>query len=273
MDHKLRLAILDMNAGRPNQGMRCIRELVQRYSCEFEIEEFDVRTKHELPGLDFDVYVSSGGPGDPLEGDGIWDKAWYRLIDDLWKYNKRSARKKFVFFICHSFQMACHHFKLATVTKRNSTSFGIMPVHLCADAGRDPVFQHLPNPFYAVDSRDWQIVQPKTEIFNQHGATLLAMENIKTQSDFESAIMAVRFSDEFLGTQFHPEADAPGMRTHFAKEEIRRQVIDHFGEDRYADMIHHLHDPDKIELTHNTILPIFIENTLQHLQAYNEVPA
>ena len=29
-------------------------------------DEFDVRLKNELPDISYDIYISSGGPGDPL---------------------------------------------------------------------------------------------------------------------------------------------------------------------------------------------------------------
>lgn len=98
MEQKLRLAILDMNDGRPNQGMRCIRDITAMYSSAFDIDEFDVRSKDEVPDLSYDVYISSGGPGNPLMGDGIWDKAWYKLVGDLWEYNiENSYDKKHMF--------------------------------------------------------------------------------------------------------------------------------------------------------------------------------
>ena len=62
MENKLKLAILDMNEGRPNQGMRCIRDISAMYSSVFDIDEFDVRSKNEVPGLEYDVYISSCGP-------------------------------------------------------------------------------------------------------------------------------------------------------------------------------------------------------------------
>ena len=71
MEDRLRLAILDMNAGRPNQGMRCIRDIAAMYSSAFDIDEFDVRSKNELPDLSYDVYISSGGAGNTIEGDGV----------------------------------------------------------------------------------------------------------------------------------------------------------------------------------------------------------
>ncbi|MBK9257190.1 MAG: GMP synthase [Saprospiraceae bacterium] len=272
MEHKLRLAILDMNAGKPNQGMRCIRDIVGIYKNDFEIEEFDVRQFCEIPDLSFDVYISSGGPGNPLEGDGVWDIAWYNLIDKLWLHNQtHQCGKKHVFFVCHSFQMACNHFGLGTIAPRKSTSFGIMPVHLTKFAYNDPIFRALPDPFYAVDSRDWQLIQPNLNVFTRHGATILALEKIRSHVEYERAIMAVRFSNEFIGTQFHPEADPEGMKVHFAKDDIRDQVIKNFGQDKYDSMMKHLEDPDKIALTHKTILPNFIEKALSSLHADHSV--
>ncbi|MBK9152457.1 MAG: GMP synthase [Saprospiraceae bacterium] len=268
MEQKFRLALLDMNAGKPNQGMRCIREIAHMFSDDFYIEEFDVRQHCEIPDTSFDVYISSGGPGNPLEGDGVWDKAWYELVDALWMHNKvHRYGKKHFFFVCHSFQMACNHFGLGSITRRKSTSFGIMPVHMTKFAYADPIFKGLPDPFYAVDSRDWQLVQPNLNVLARHGATILALEKIRTHVEYERAIMAVRFSKEFVGTQFHPEADVAGMKVHFSKEEIRKQVIENFGQAKYDSMMEHLEDPDKIDLTHRTILPTFIKKALEALHA------
>ncbi|MBK8347111.1 MAG: GMP synthase [Saprospiraceae bacterium] len=272
MEQKLRLAILDMNDGKPNQGMRCIRDIAAMYSSAFDIDEFDVRNKKEIPGLDYDVYISSGGPGNPLEGDGVWDKNWYNLVGDLWEFNKNSRHeKKFMFFICHSFQMACNFFELGTLAPRKSTSFGVMPVHKTKYGETDPIFKMLFDPFYAVDSRDFQLIQPDLDVFRMHGAKILALEKIRSHVEYERAIMAVRFSDEFIGTQFHPEADPIGMKIHFEKPEVRDKVIANFGQSKYDVMMDHIDDPDKIEMTHNTILPLFIENALDSIFEKNAV--
>ena len=272
MEDKLRMAILDMNEGRPNQGMRCIRDIAAMYSSAFDIDEFDVRSKNEVPGLEYDVYISSGGPGNPLEGNGIWDKAWYNLLGDLWEHNLANQyEKKYMFFICHSFQMACNFFELGTLAPRKSTSFGIMPVHLTKFGENDPIFSQLPDPLYAVDSRDFQLIQPDLDVFRMHGAKILALEKIRTHVEYERAIMAVRFSEEFIGTQFHPEADPIGMKIHFEKSEVRENVIKNFGQEKYDTMMDHIDDPDKIELTHDTILPLFIENAMDSLYEKNAV--
>ncbi len=250
--------------------MRCIRDIVSVYEAVFDITEFDVRRQCQIPDLSFDVYISSGGPGDPLEGDGVWDKAWYEWLSAVWKYNQSDvAERKYVFFICHSFQMACHFFSLGSLTKRKSTSFGVMPVHHTEEGMTDALLCDLPNPFYVVDSRDYQLIQPDLDVFEQHGATILALEKIRTHVEYERAIMAVRFSEEIVGTQFHPEADPVGMKIHFEKPDIRQNVIDNFGKEKYDLMMAHLDDEDKIQLTHSTILPRFIDTALDALLCHN----
>jgi homoserine O-succinyltransferase/O-acetyltransferase len=272
MEYKLKMAILDMNEGKPNQGMRCIRDIAAMYSSAFDIDEFDVRVTNEVPGMEYDVYISSGGPGNPVEGNGVWDKAWYKLVGDLWEFNQNSKfDKKYMFFICHSFQMACFYFELGTLAARKSTSFGVMPVHKTKYGENDPIFKNLPDPLYAVDSRDYQLIQPDLDVFRMHGAKILALEKIRTHVEYERAIMAVRFSDEFIGTQFHPEADPIGMKIHFEKPEIREKVVENFGQEKYDAMMEHIDDPDKIELTHDTILPLFIENAMDSIYANNTV--
>ena len=64
---QFRVAILDMYKGEPNQGMRNIHELLERYSLANNVElykkVYDVRNKGEVPGLNYHAYISSGGPG------------------------------------------------------------------------------------------------------------------------------------------------------------------------------------------------------------------
>ena len=65
----IRIAVLDLYEGKENQGMRCIRELINQWSEnineDVQWDEFDVRQKNELPDLSYDIYISSGGPGSP----------------------------------------------------------------------------------------------------------------------------------------------------------------------------------------------------------------
>jgi homoserine O-succinyltransferase len=70
--------------------------------------------------------------------------------------------------------------------------------------------------------------------------------------------MAIRFNDYFIGTQFHPEADAIGMSMHLQTPDKKQNVIENHGEAKWRNMIDHLNDPDKIMFTYSHILPNFL---------------
>ncbi|MCB0447271.1 MAG: GMP synthase [Gelidibacter sp.] len=262
--NKVRMAILDMNNSQPNQGLRCIVDIAKSFNKNIDYTIYDVRAKNELPDLSYDIYISSGGPGSPLE-DGTWRQPYLELIQNLWDFNKKSTEeKKYVFLICYSFQVVCDYFQLGEIKRRKSTSFGILPIHKTKEGLKDKLLEGLDDPFYAVDSRDWQLIQPRLKVFKEHGASILSLEKIRTHVEYERAIMAVRFSEEFVGTQFHPEADPVGMYAHFTEDNNKQTVITNFGEAKYNDMMNKMDDEDKIIRTYTIILPKFILEVIHH---------
>ncbi|WP_047545623.1 type 1 glutamine amidotransferase [Psychroserpens sp. Hel_I_66] len=265
-NNKVRLAILDMNDDEPNQGLRCIADIVGFFNTDVDWKIYNVRAKQEIPDTSYDIYISSGGPGSPLDK-GEWRAPYLKLMQNLWDFNKKeSQQKKHVFFICYSFQVICDYFNLGEIKPRRSTSFGILPVHKTKKGHNDPVLAGLNDPFYAVDSRDWQLIQPKLTVFKNRGAKILSLEKIRTHVELERAIMAVRFSDEFFGTQFHPEADPVSMQAYFSLEEHKQVVIKSFGEAKYKQMMDRMDDPDKLIMTYETILPTFIKNAIHQIK-------
>lgn len=265
-----RVAVLDMYNGEPNRGMPMLRNMLGGYAPEIAFEVFDVRAKSEVPGLEHDIYIFSGGPGDPLKDvEDSWEKPFYKLIDRIWDHNRTTPSprgKKYCFFICHSFQMACHFFKIGSVEARRQWSFGTYPAHLTAAGKHDPVFEGLPDPIYIADFRRFEVVSPKPERLKELGAHILCLEKMRPHTDYERAVMSVRFSPEMVGTQFHPEADPEGMLHHFLQPERRKQVEDAHGHPTYNRMIRDLADPRKIGLTHDTVIPKFIETSLSKLR-------
>ena len=263
----MKLAILDLYDGTPNQGMRCIQEMVKRYAADLESwKVFDVRGQREVPDLSYDIYIASGGPGNPLEGDGVWEKKFGAWLNGVWEWNKSNSHpKKHVFFICHSFQMMVNHFDLAKVTARHSKSFGTFPVHKWAGGFQEPLFQKLPEPFFVADFRDFQVIELREERMKAIGAQVIALEKERPHIDLERAIMGIRLSDEMVGVQFHPEADSEGMLLHFSDEERKQFIIENYDNEKYEDMMAHLREEDKIPLTHQTILPDFLENAIKNL--------
>ncbi|MFK7936148.1 MAG: type 1 glutamine amidotransferase [Saprospiraceae bacterium] len=262
-----RLAILDMYQGYPNQGMRCIQDIVARYQDQVSYEIFDVRGKGEVPDTDFDIYISTGGPGDPLDFNGVWDVRYFDLIQRLWEHNQDPfLPRKFVFFICHSFQMVCHHFGVGEIASRRSMSFGTFDCNLTKAGKKAAVFSGLDNPFCIADFRNYQVIQPNEERLRELGAKVVAIEKERLHVPLERAIMGIEFSKEFFAVQFHPEADAAGMLTHFQQEDKLKHIINNYGKDKYATMINDLRHPDKILKTNETILPNFLDNAVRVLE-------
>ncbi|MBC8154968.1 MAG: homoserine O-succinyltransferase [Bacteroidetes bacterium] len=262
----IKIAILDMNNDAPNQGMRCIQQLIQAVqqdeNADVSVTVFNVRVDHVVPDLTFDVYISSGGPGNPNKREDGWETPYFQLIDQLFAWNRTHREKKHVFLICHSFQLVMRHLKLGKLSKRKSTSFGIFPIHKTDDGHSDPLLRALPDPFFAVDSRDYQVTIPDFRALDTVGASILCLEKVRPHVPLERAIMAVRFSDEIFGTQFHPEADGDGMLMYFERADKREQVIHNYGEAKYHEMVDSLRDPDKIELTESIILPTFLRRAM-----------
>jgi len=276
-DKLFRIAILDMYEGKENQGMRCLREIIKNFAKVNDINivttEFEVRLKNEIPDLNYDIYISTGGPGSPLDSEGSeWEIKYFNWLSQVESSNNNTSigsQKKYVFFICHSFQLVCRYWRLANVCKRNSTAFGVFPIHLLEDGLAEPVFEGLHDPFYAVDSRDWQVIEPKLDILYK-GAKILCIEKERSHVPLERAIMAIRFNEYFFGTQFHPEADAIGMSMYLQTEEKKKTVIENHGQKKWESMIEQLNDPDKILWTYSHILPNFLNIALNSMQT---VPA
>ncbi len=269
---KMKVAIIDMNNGVANQGMRGMREILSLYQrendVEFTIDTFDLRQKEEIPGLEYNIYFSSGGPGSPYDGNGErWEQLFFDFLGEVQQFNAENEQdKKYLFLICHSFQLACLKFGLGHVTERKSNAFGIFPINLTEEGVQDSIFGSLTDPFFSVDSRDWQVVEPDEQQFIDFGAKVLAIEKERDHVDLERCMMAIRFSKEIIGTQFHPEADPEGMTMHLLREEKKASIIANHGEEKYLDMLNSLEDPARIRFTQRIIIPNFLNEAVHSLQ-------
>lgn len=269
---KIKSAIIDLYNNEENQGMRCIQDIIkeadERYTdVDLEYDIFDTRYKGEIPDLSYDIFISSGGPGDPFDGKGTqWEKKYFKLLDKIWTNNQNKTKnKKYIFFICHSFQIMARYFELGDVIPRNSKSFGIVPIHKTELGRLDNILKELPEIFYGADFRSWQVVNPNKKSFRELGAKLIVKEKIRPHVELPRAMMAIRISNEIIGTQFHPEADIPSMQHHFLQPERQKQVVEEYGEKKLEEMLNHLANPDNITLTRNTVIPNFLNMAVDNL--------
>lgn len=263
----MKIAILDLYDGERNEGMRCIKQIVEEFKeqAAFPVayQIFDVRKNLEIADLSFDVFISSGGPGSPLTSEGsVWENNYFGLMNSIIKHNRENPfQRKQLFLICHSFQIFCRYYGYGKVMKRKSTAFGVMPVHKTKDGKNESLFKELADPFYAIDSRDYQILQPNLSKIWSGGGHVLCIEKERPLIPLERAVMAIRFNESIIGMQFHPEADSDSMY-HYLLNDLSKKtyVIERHGERKYHSMLQMLNEPDKIKRTYKTVLPKFLRS-------------
>ncbi|MDQ0594029.1 GMP synthase-like glutamine amidotransferase [Chryseobacterium ginsenosidimutans] len=274
----IRIALLDMNNNHVNQGFKNIKEISEAFQQSTEenvsIKTFDVRFKNEIPDIkDFDIFISSGGPGDPHKEGFEWEDKFAMFLDEIFEHNKYNDDKKYLFLICHSFQLASIHWELGNINKRKSYSFGVMPIHKTEEGEQEFLLKNLPDPFYGVDSRAYQFIEPDHDRFEELGMKIVAIEKFRPHINLERAIMAIRFSAEIFGTQFHPEANPAGMIENLKDEKNKEAMVENFGMEKYLETIDRIDDEDKIILTQAQILPRFLQFAKKNILKQIEVTA
>lgn len=260
IDKSLKVAVVDMYDGTPNLGMNCIINLIQDWASQNELlvslSIFCVRKENKIPSSDFDIFISSGGPGSPNESiETSWDIEYTHWLDEM------ILLKKPVLLICHSFQVACRHFNLGEINLRKSMQLGVLPIHPLLE---DPLFENLSNPFYSLESRYYQIVKPNDAQIKKMGATIIALEKIRPQVPLERAIMGIKFNEVMYGVQFHPEGEKEVLIHHFSDIKLKESMIESFGIEKWENLLQSLKDETKIATTHRHLIPNFLDIAFTH---------
>jgi len=267
---KIKIATIDLYNNEVNEGMRCIGEIVEETKKKFNdlnisYNVYETRFREDIPPIDCDIFISSGGPGSPFDGKGEkWEKDYFNLIEKINSHNQTNTdKKKYIFFICHSFQMMARFFEFGNVSKRNSKSIGVIPFEKTEPGKTDIILEQLSNPFYAADIREYQVTNPNKKVIDDIGANILSYEFLNDST--EGAITTLRISNEIVGTQFHPEADPESMLYHFNRPDEKKQIVDIYGEEKYNRMIEILQEPNTIKLTRKTVIPNFLNQAIDEL--------
>lgn len=267
------IAVIDLYDGVQNQGLRCLRDLLKqagenRSNLGVAFDFFDTRHEGELPDITYDIFISSGGPGSPYDGQGLaWEKNYFNLLDRIYAHNQNgNPQKKYVFFICHSFQMMVRFFNVAEVVKRHSEASGVFLIHKTAAGRADPLLRGLDDPFYGSDFRKWQVIQPNHGQLKSLGAKILCMEKIRPHVAYERAVMAVRISPEMVGTQFHPEIGSASMQWQLRNPEQKKRFIEQWGMAKYRQIQSLANNPDAMARTQRIIIPGFIDYAFRELR-------
>ncbi len=84
---------------------------------------------------------------------------------------------------------------------------------------------------------------------------MLAKETHEHGAHKGDAILAMRFARGIEGTQFHPEADKPGVMNWIERPEHKVAVQDAYGEALYDRMVKSLANPDRLAKTFALLIP------------------
>lgn len=270
--NKVRVAVIDLYNNEETQAITSIANILNEAGGYYknipvDYKTFDTRYSGASPDSSYDIYISSGGPGSPWDGEGSnWEAKYFSLLDSIWSYNHNNSNKKYILFICHSFQMMVRYFKLGEVNQRKSESFGVMPIHKTEAGSKDILLKGLPDPFYSIDSRSWQTVQPNKKMFSELGAQILCLEKERPHIPLERAMMAIRINNEFVGTQFHPEADAVSKLNSFCAPKRKEEIISKYGEKKFFEILNLLEQENGVKLTQKIVIPNFLRHALAELR-------
>jgi hypothetical protein len=136
---------------------------------------------------------------------------------------------------------------------------GILPVHTLIE---DALFTGLQETFYALESRVYQIIAPNDKKLKQMNAQIMALEKIRPQVPLERAIMAIRFSENMYGVQFHPEASLADLIFYFNEPKTKQSIMEEFGVEKWQKIVDHLDADSPIQTTYSNLIPNFLDKAL-----------
>lgn len=277
MPQRLHLCLVDMNNGVPNQATRCFKSLVEMFRTRVSEEnpKVDVVLTHvqprnlgELPPEHADLVLSSGGPGSPFDGyDDAWCTGYRKVLDRIAEANRRSEiEAPRALLVCHSFELGILHFGVGTMQKRPTLKFGLMPAYTTR-VGRDVDFlRPFGDRMFTWEHRNWEAVDLDEKRLTEIGGAVLATESREGQPpDKGRALLGMKFAPGIWGTQFHPEADKPGVMAWIEKPEHKVAVTDAYGQLLYERMVKSLSNPDRLAKTFSLLIPGWLTHRFNEL--------
>ncbi len=263
----LRICLVDMNNGVANQGTRCFRRIVDALKVraktanpglEVTFQHVQPRNLGELPAPDADLILGSGGPGSPFDGfDDAWGLGFRKTLDLVAEKNAAKVPgAPAAMLVCHSFELATIHFKVATMRLRpQGCRFGIMPAYATEEGKHSAVFQYFGDRIFAFENRHWEAVDLDQKRLSELGGRLLARESRPGKHDKGEALTAFEFAPGIVGTQFHPEADRAGVMAWVNRPATATEVTQAYGEAVYKRMVKTMDDPHRVARTFAFVIP------------------
>jgi GMP synthase-like glutamine amidotransferase len=262
----LKLCLVDMNNGVANEATRCFRRIFEAFvqkakaanpGLETTLKHVQPRNLGELPDREVDLVLSSGGPGSPYDGyEEPWCTGYRNFLDSVVERNRADHhRAPKVFVVCHSFELNVLHFGVGKMRQRPGPKFGLMPAYMTDLGQRHPLYQGFDDRLFAFEHRNWEAVELDETRLKQLGGQLLARESRPGRTDKGEALLSFEFAPGILGTQFHPEADRPGVVAWIHRPEKAEAFKEAYGQELYERMLKSLDDPARLAKTFALLIP------------------
>jgi GMP synthase-like glutamine amidotransferase len=280
----LSLCIVDMNAGHVNQAMRCFRTIVGTFFDRVRAKNPGLRctlrevsprdTNNPIP-RDCDLYIGSGGPGSPYDGN---DLPWYADFAAFadWVHanaERTDGQQKALFGVCHTFELLVMHFRVAEMAMRDSRKFGVMPIYTTPEGQRHPLLASFRDRLFSFEHRHWEAIHLDAARLAELGGTLLAQESRDGHSKGR-AILGLAIGAGIETVQFHPEADRAGVVSWIARPDQAAAFRATYGEETFQAMLRTLDDPNRLARTFALVIPGFLQrrfNALATARGYEPI--
>lgn len=265
-----------MNAGVKNEAMRCLRSTIATFEQQLraawhdavlEVVTVSPRDKAEKVPRGCDLYLSSGGPGSPFDGEGTeWMRDYARFLDEIVDAHEKSpATAPGAMPICYSFELVVMHFKLAKLQKRHHRKFGVMPQYTTGLGARHPLLSMFGDRVFAFEHRNWDAIDDDVLSFARLAGGVLARESRPGRGDKGHSITAFYLGTGIESTLFHPEADRPGIKAWIDRPEEAQAFKEAYGETTHERMLHTIQHPERIDRAHVEIIPGFLRRHYDRL--------
>ncbi len=272
----LRLCLVDMNNGVANEATRCFRRLFDAFKAKVVAANpgLDVSFKHvqprnlgELPDKHVDIVLSSGGPGAPSDGyDERWCTEYRQFIDHVVSSTIQDRLKSpALFVVCHSFELTVLHFTIARMQAREKLKFGVMPAYVTDAGQKSDIFKPFGDRLFTWEHRRYEAVDLDEAKLRALGGELLATESRPGGPDKGRGLMGFQFAPGVAGTQFHPEADRPGVIAWIDRPEHTHALRDAYGHDLYQRMMTTLSNPQRLARTYALLIPGWLANRFNEI--------
>lgn len=272
----LKLTLVDMNNGVPNEATRCFRRLFDAFQhrvrslnprVEFTFEHVQPRNLGQQPSFDSDFILSSGGPGAPYDGyEDAWCTGYRKFLDHVVEQNlKDELTAPALFAVCHSFELNVLHFQLCEMERRETLKFGVMPCYVTEEGQAHPLFAPFEDRLFVWEHRSWSANSVDENRLAALGGKVLARESRPGTSNKGEAVLGLHFAPGIQGTQFHPEADRAGVVAWINRPDHAAAVQDAYGESLYEKMLQTLADPTRLARTYALMIPGWLQRRFNQI--------